>query len=318
MLKISFVFPVYNEEESLPTLFAEVQKTIQRLPFDCTAELVFVDDGSHDRSYEILTEFAKQNPHVKTISFSRNFGHQIAFTAGIDYASGDAVIVMDSDLQDPPHVALDLITAWQKGADVVYAKRKKRPQDESFLKKITAYWYYRILNALSDIPIPTDTGDFRLMDRKVVEELKRCREHSRYMRGLTSFVGFPQTAVFYDREERFAGKPKYSLLGRSLKLAIDGLTGFSVKPLRMVSYLGLAIACLSFLGGIYITLKRIFFPEYTVSGFTIIIILIFFLNGIQMLILGLISEYIGRTYIETQNRPLYIVRHTNNVNNVRS
>lgn len=309
---ISFIFPVYNEEETLPKLFAEMQKVLPKLPPDLTAELVFVDDGSHDRSYEILAKFAQQYSFAKTISFSRNFGHQIALTAGLDAASGDAVIVMDADLQDPPEVALDLINEWRKGFSVVYAKRRRRPQEESFLRKIVTHWYYRLLNSLSDIPIPTDTADFRLLDRKVVNELKRCREHSRYIRGLTSFAGFAQTAVLYDRHDRFAGQPKYTL-PRLLKLALDGITGFSVKPLRIISYMGFMIALLSFIGAAYITLKRIFFPQYTVSGFTIIVILIFFLNGVQMLILGLMGEYIGRIYIEAQNRPLYIVKHKMNL-----
>ncbi|MBI2552413.1 glycosyltransferase [Candidatus Uhrbacteria bacterium] len=312
MSTISLVLPVYNEEENLPKLFAELQKLIAKLPNE-EVELIFVDDGSHDRSYEILTGFAQQYPFVKTVSFSRNFGHQIAFTAGIDHATGDAVIVLDSDLQDPPEVALQMIEQWRGGAAVIYAKRRKRPEDESWLKKTTAHWYYRILNRLSDIPIPTDTGDFRLMDRKVVEELKRCREHSRYMRGLTSFVGFPQTAIFYDRHERFAGKPKYKLFKQSLKLALDGLTGFSAKPLRLISYIGFVTALLSFLGIIYAIFMKIFFPEITVSGFTLTIIAIFFIGGMQMLILGIIGEYIGRIYIEAQNRPLYIVKHKMNL-----
>lgn len=312
MATISFVFPVYNEEETLPTLFAEMQKVIGRLPADLQAEMVFVDDGSHDRSYEILTKFAQQNLFVKTISFSRNFGHQIALTAGLDAASGDAVIVMDADLQDPPEVALDLINEWRKGFSVVYAKRRRRPQEESFLRKIVTHWYYRLLNSLSDIPIPTDTADFRLLDRKVVDELKRCREHSRYIRGLTSFVGFAQTSVLYDRHDRFAGQPKYTL-PRLLKLALDGITGFSVKPLRIISYLGFATAFLSFLGIIYAFLNKFFLPGPNVSGFTLTIIAIFFLNGIQMIILGLMGEYLGRIYTETQNRPLYIVKHKMNL-----
>lgn len=305
------MFPVYNEEETLPKLFEEMQKIIEKLPGDAV-ELVFVDDGSHDRSYEIITQFAAQYPFVKAIGFSRNFGHQIALTAGLDFASGDAVIVMDADLQDPPEVALDLIREWRKGFSVVYAKRRTRPQEESFLRKIVTHWYYRLLNSFSDIPIPADTADFRLLDRKVVAELKRCREHSRYIRGLTSFVGFAQTSVLYDRHDRFAGQPKYTL-PRLLKLALDGITGFSVKPLRLISYFGFFIAFLSFIGGAYITLKRIFFPQYTVSGFTIIVILIFLLNGVQMLILGLMGEYLGRIYIEAQNRPLYIIKHKTNL-----
>lgn len=311
MSKISFVLPVFNEEETLPQLFTELQKVKEKLLND-SVEFIFVDDGSKDQSYAILSEYAFQHPHIKTISFSRNFGHQIALTAGLDAATGDAIVIMDSDLQDPPHIALELIEEWRKGYAVVYATRRTRPHDEGYLKKITAYWYYRILNTLSDIPISKDTGDFRLLDRKVASELKQCREHNRYLRGLTSFIGFPQTSVLYDRQDRFAGKPKYKLLKQSLKLALDGITGFSVKPLRMISYIGLLTALLSFLAAIYVFFMKIFFPEYTVSGFSLTIIIIFFLNGIQMLMLGLMGEYLGRIYIESQNRPLYIVKHRNN------
>ncbi len=314
MAQISFVLPVYNEEDTLPALFEQLLGLREKLTDQL--EFIFVDDGSTDRSVELIHTLALQHPFVKTIVFSRNFGHQIAITAGLDTAQGDAVIMMDADLQDPPHVALELIDEWRKGYKVVYAKRRSRGAKESRLKKLTAHVYYRVLNMLSDIPIPTDAGDFRLLDKKVVEELKRFREQNRYLRGLTSFVGFPQTAVLYDRHDRFAGRSKYKLLQQSLKLAIDGVTGFSVKPLRLISYLGLLTAAASFIGGIYITGKRIFFPEYTVSGFTIIVILTFFLHGMQMLILGLLSEYLGRIYIETRKRPLYIIKETKNLPDV--
>lgn len=312
MQTISFVFPVYNEEETLPKLFAEMERIAGKLPPDLRAELVFVDDGSRDHSYALLVAYAAHRPHVKVVRFARNFGHQIACTAGIDHASGDAVIMMDADLQDPPDIALELIATWRTGVEVVYAKRRTRPQDESWLKRVTAHWYYRILNALSDIPIPTDTGDFRLMDRKVVDVLAQCREHSRYLRGLTTFIGFRQEAVLFDRADRYAGTPKYKLFKQSLKLAADGLTGFSTKPLRLISHLGFLVAVLSFLGAAYVLGKRIFFPAYTVSGFTILVILLSLFSGMQMLILGLIGAYVGRIYTEAQDRPLYIVRETLN------
>ncbi|OGL65152.1 hypothetical protein A3B21_00235 [Candidatus Uhrbacteria bacterium RIFCSPLOWO2_01_FULL_47_24] len=307
MSKISFIFPVYNEEESLHALFTEMQKLIERLPND-EVELVFIDDGSADRTYMMLTALGHEYPFVKMVSFSRNFGQQIALTAGLDYASGDAIIVMDADLQDPPNVALELISKWREGYAVVYAKRRTRHQEEVFLRKIVAHLYYRLLNALSDIPIPTDTGDFRLLDRKVVDGLKLCREHSRYIRGLTSFVGFTQTSVLYDRHNRFAGQSKYTLL-KLFKLALDGIMSFSVKPLKVISYIGFFISLFSFLGATYITLKRIFFQQYTVPGFTLTIILLSFFSGMQILILGIIGEYIGRIYIEAQNRPLYLIKH---------
>ena len=269
---------------------------------------MFIDDGSADRTYMMLTALGHEYPFVKMVSFSRNFGQQIALTAGLDYASGDAIIVMDADLQDPPNVALELISKWREGYAVVYAKRRTRHQEEVFLRKIVAHLYYRLLNALSDIPIPTDTGDFRLLDRKVVDGLKLCREHSRYIRGLTSFVGFTQTSVLYDRHNRFAGQSKYTLL-KLFKLALDGIMSFSVKPLKVISYIGFFISLFSFLGATYITLKRIFFQQYTVPGFTLTIILLSFFSGMQILILGIIGEYIGRIYIEAQNRPLYLIKH---------
>lgn len=300
---ISYVLPVYNESEGVEQFYAELKKSLAKLK-SYKFELIFINDGSRDDSLTKLLSIHEQDSRVKVINFSRNFGHQKAITAGLDYAVGDAVVIMDTDLQDPPSVSLELIQKWEEGFEVVYAKRAKRK--DTFFKRVTANWYYRLLSKLSEIEIPRNTGDFRLLDRKAVNYLNKFREQNRYMRGLVSFLGFKQTAVEFDRDARFAGKTGYSW-GKMIRLALDGIAGFSTAPLRMIAWMGFAVAFFSVLGILYALLVRLLSPETVVSGWTFLIIAIFFIGGVQMIMLGILGIYIGRIYTEVQGRPLYIV-----------
>ncbi|MBL8015378.1 MAG: glycosyltransferase family 2 protein [Candidatus Doudnabacteria bacterium] len=300
---ISYVLPVYNESEGIEQFYAELKKSLAKLK-SYKFDLIFINDGSRDDSLIKLLSIHEQDSRVKVINFSRNFGHQKAITAGLDYAVGDAVVIMDTDLQDPPSVSLELIQKWEEGFEVVYAKRAKRK--DTFFKRVTANWYYRLLSKLSEIEIPRNTGDFRLLDRKAVNYLNKFREQNRYMRGLVSFLGFKQTAVEFDRDARFAGKTGYSW-GKMIRLALDGIAGFSTAPLRMIAWMGFAVAFFSILGILYALLVRLLSPETVVSGWTFLIIAIFFIGGVQMIMLGILGIYIGRIYTEVQGRPLYIV-----------
>jgi dolichol-phosphate mannosyltransferase len=300
MKKISVVIPIYNEEGSLPELIARCRKTLE--PFEY--ELIFVDDRSADTSFEMLRIYAQEDSRIRIVRFSRNFGHQIAITAGIDYAQGDAVVIMDGDLQDPPELILEMQEQWEKGYEVVYARRRTRK--DSYFKKATAFLFYRSLKRFANISIPTDTGDFRLMDRKVVTALQKMPERTRFMRGMTSWVGFKQTSVLFDRDERQHGETAYPLK-KMVTLAIDGLTSFSFIPLRLATYAGFTTALLGFLFGVYALYRKFFLPEaFTVPGWTTIVIAIFVLGGIQLMILGILGEYVGRIYTEVKKRPLYL------------
>ncbi|MDQ4025591.1 MAG: glycosyltransferase family 2 protein, partial [Actinomycetota bacterium] len=267
-------------------------------------ELIFVNDGSRDDSLARLKAILAKDRDVKIVNFSRNFGHQVAITAGIDLSSGDATIVMDTDLQDPPEVSLRLIEKWEEGYDVVYARRRAR--GDTLFKRWTAHVYYRLLNRLADVEIPHDTGDFRLLDARVVRELRRFRETNRFVRGIVASLGFSQTAVPFDRPDRVAGVTNYPLK-KMVKLAFDGVTSFSTTPLRMITRLGFAVFFLSILWIVYALVMRLFFPEETVSGWTMTIIAVLFMGGVQILTLGILGTYIGRIYSEVQQRPLYIV-----------
>lgn len=301
---ISFIFPIYNEEDNIVLLHSTMQQIVAKVKNDYQFEYIFVNDGSNDKSFEELLKIREQDPKVNIINFSRNFGHQIAVTAGLDYASGDAVIIMDADMQDPPKVCLELIIKWREGYDVVYAQRRSR-KDTKF-KKYTAAAYYRLLARLADINIPRDTGDFRLMDRKVVNEIIKFREKNRYIRGLVSYVGFKQTAVLFDRDKRHSGVTGYSIK-KMIKFAMDGILGFSTVPLKLISQFGLIISAMSFLGITYVLAIKVFFPEQVIEGWTLIIISVLFIGGIQLIMLGILGSYIGRIYTESQSRPLYIV-----------
>ena len=301
---ISYIFPAYNEEKSLDAFYEAMNPVLEEASKKYDVEIIFINDGSKDSTLEKLIEFHNKDNRVKVINFSRNFGHQWAITAGLDYARGNAVIIMDADLQDPPKVSLELIEKWEEGFEVVYAQRRTR-KDTPF-KKFTAHMFYRTLDKLADIRIPKDTGDFRLMDKKVVDVIKQFREQNRFMRGLVSYVGFKQTAVLFDRNERFAGETHYPFK-KMVKLALDGITGFSTVPLRLISQFGFFVSLIAFIGIIYAIFVRIFFPEATVHGTTLAIISVLFIGGVQMIMLGILGTYIGRIYSEVQDRPLYII-----------
>ena len=312
-IKYSIIVPVFNEEEV-------IQQTYQRLitvmdSSDAPYELLFINDGSKDRTEEILIEIGITDARVKLINFSRNFGHQVAISAGIDYAQGEAVVIIDADLQDPPELILDMIEKWMEGYEVVYAKRLSR-KGESFFKKKSASLFYRTLRSMTDIDIPLDTGDFRLMDRKVVQQMKGLREKNRFVRGMASWVGFRQTAIEYERDERAAGETKYPLK-RMLKLSMDGITSFSYKPLKLASYAGGLLAITGLIYMLYVFYLKIF-TEATVPGWSSLIIIQLFFSSFVLILLGVMGEYIGRIYDETKNRPLYIVRDQYGMDEIKS
>ncbi len=301
--RYSIVAPVFNEEETLPVFYQRTRAVMDQLDGEC--ELVLVFDGSRDRSPAIGRELRTQDPRVKCIVFSRNFGHQIAISAGIDYAEGDAVVIIDSDLQDPPEVILQLVEKWKQGFQVVYAQRAKR-KGETFFKLFTAAFFYRLIRRLASIEIPPDTGDFRLIDRQVVLALRRLREHHRFMRGLSVWVGFKQTGVLYERQERFAGTTQYPFR-KMLKFAVDAITGFSYIPLQLATTIGLWISGLALLSIPIVAILRFEFGNEFFGGQATTLISVLFLGGVQLIFLGIIGEYLGRIYDEVKNRPLYIV-----------
>lgn len=268
-------------------------------------ELVFVNDGSRDRTLEILERFAAKDKRVKVISFSRNFGHQLAVTAGIDKARGSAVVIIDADLQDPPELIPDMLRLWEQGYDVVYARRKKR-KGESFFKLVTAKLFYRVLDKLSDVRIPLDTGDFRLIDARVADELRKMRERNRFLRGMISWMGFRQTPLEYERNERFAGETKYPFK-KMVKLALDGIISFSSKPLKLAQYLGFFAVFCAVAVFLYSVACRLIGGRNLVSGWASIMTAVTFLGGVQLISVGILGEYIARMYEESKNRPLYII-----------
>jgi dolichol-phosphate mannosyltransferase len=303
MVRYSIIIPVYNEEEVIVHTYQRlnhVMKTINE-PY----ELIFVNDGSRDKTYEKLEQLEATDSAVRVLDFSRNFGHQIAITAGMDHSQGQAIVVIDADLQDPPELIIDMIAKWKEGYDVVYAKRVSR-KGETWFKKASASLFYRILHRLSDVDIPIDTGDFRLIDRQVADQLKEIREKNRFVRGLVSWVGFRQTAVEYERDERQYGETKYPLK-RMIKLSVDGMTSFSIKPLKITSYLGVFSSVAGFLYMIYVLYLRVFTDD-TITGWASAIIIQLFFSGITLIMLGIIGEYVGRIYDESKNRPIYILR----------
>jgi dolichol-phosphate mannosyltransferase len=304
MKQIDIIIPVYNEEGNLDHLLQTLQQTFSPLKNTYHFSYIFINDGSKDTSSKMLDAFHAKDPSITVIHFSRNFGHQVAITAGIDMSTADAAIIMDADLQDPPTVCIDLLKEWENGYEVVYAQRKTRK--DGVFKKATAYAFYRLLAVFADIHIPKDTGDFRLMDKKVIEALKQFRETNRFMRGLVSYIGFKQTAVQFDRDERFSGKTHYPLR-KMLSLALDAITSFSVVPLQLIAQFGWFATLVSSLGIFYALIMRVFFPEVTVSGWTTLLFSVLFIGGIQLTMLGVLGIYIGRIYKEVQHRPLYIV-----------
>ncbi len=302
MKRISLVFPVYNEEEVLPMLYERVRRALTQLPYE--AEVILVNDGSRDRSLELMTRYHQEDPRFKIVDFSRNFGHQVAITAGMDAAGGDAVILMDADLQDPPELLPQFLKTWEDGYHVVYAVRKTR--QEHALKQFAYRAFYRILQKISNIPIPLDSGDFCLMDRVVVDTIKSMDERHRFVRGLRSWVGFRQIGLEYDRDKRQAGEVKYTF-SKLMKLALDGIFSFSYFPLQLASYTGFAVSGLSFFA-IAVYLYKKLFVGHEPQGFPTLVTVVLFLGGIQLISLGVIGEYIGRIYDEVKRRPTYIVR----------
>ena len=298
----SFVIPVFNEEETLPELFKELIELLDRL--DGEAEVILIDDGSLDRSAALMLEMHHHDPRFKVIRFSRNFGHQIAVTAGLDYARGQALIVMDADLQDPPQVVPEMIKKWREGYEIVYGRRDSR-EGEGIFKKATAALFYRIMGAFVDFEIPADSGDFRLVDRKAAAVFRSLREKNRFVRGLFSWVGFKQCEVRYARRRRFAGKTHYPFR-KMLRLAANAIVGFSDKPLRFALGIGFLFSAISLLYGVAAIILKVG-GFYVVQGWSSLAAIICFLGGVQLMVLGIIGEYIGRIYEETKRRPLYVV-----------
>lgn len=299
----SIVVPIYNEEESLPTLYQRITEVMDSTGE--TWEFVLVDDGSKDRSAEMMHELAEKDKRVRPVIFARNFGQQSAVKAGLDFTRGDAVVVIDADLQDPPEVILELIGKWREGYEVVYAQRTIR-EGETFFKKFTAKLFYRLINRITDINLPLDTGFFRLLDRKVVNELNKLTEHHRFFRGISIWVGYKQIAVPYRRAARFAGETKYPL-SKMLKLAMTAITGFSFFPLQVATYLGFISSGISILV-IPIVIAMRLMGNQAFLGQASTLIAVLFLGGVQLIFLGILGEYIGRIYDEVRGRPLYIAR----------
>jgi dolichol-phosphate mannosyltransferase len=300
----SVVAPVYNEDGSLPEFIARTIAVMKKTGE--TWELILVDDGSKDRTSEIIIQHALHDKRIRPVLFARNFGHQIAVTAGMDYARGAAVILIDADLQDPPEVIPELIANWRDGYEVVYAQRRQR-KGEGFFKKFTATVFYRLINRITDIEIPLDTGDFRLMDRRVVDVLNNMREHHRFLRGMSAWVGYRQVGVPYDRAPRFAGETHYTI-GNMVKLALTAITGFSFFPLQLATYLGFVSAAIALLAiPVVVTLRLLGSQAFFGQATTLIAVLFF--GGAQLISLGILGEYIGRLYDEVRGRPLYILRN---------
>jgi dolichol-phosphate mannosyltransferase len=299
----SIIAPIYNEVGNIPEMFRRVKDTMESTLE--TWELLMIDDGSTDGSTDEIRKLALQDSHIKPVIFARNFGHQIAVTAGLDYAKGEAVVIIDADLQDPPEVILDLISKWKEGYEVVYAQRTER-EGESWFKLFTASIFYRMIYRITDVNIPMDTGDFRLLDRKVVDVMKGMRERHRFLRGMSTWVGFKQTGVLYKRAARYSGKTKYPFK-KMVKFASDAITSFSYFPLQLAMYLGFFSAGISIIAIPVVIISRIV-GSHAFLGQATTLIAVLFLGGVQLISLGILGEYIGRLYDEAKRRPLYIVR----------
>ncbi len=306
---LSVVVPVYNEESVLMETFKRLKTVLDAM--EITYEVILVNDGSKDKTAEIAAEICNENPSWKFLNFSRNFGHQIAITAGMDYSSGEAIVVIDADLQDPPELIPQMMLKWHEGFDVVYAKRVKR-EGETFFKKFSAKMFYKLMRFMTDFDLPTDVGDYRLIDSKVKEALKLVNERNRYIRGIISWLGFKQTAVEFNREKRFAGETKYPLK-KMIKFAFDGITSFSYKPLKIATYIGVLVSFVSFVFIIIVIIMAML--QKTVTGWASTLAVSLFFNGVVLIMLGIIGEYIGRIFDEVKARPLYIVARTINLEN---
>jgi glycosyltransferase involved in cell wall biosynthesis len=305
-IQLSVIIPVYNEEKNLPIIYERLLKVIAALVV--SYQFIFINDGSVDDSINIIKAFSKENTNVKYIDFSRNFGHQVAVTAGLDICEGDATVIIDADLQDPPELIINLYQKMMEGFNVVYARRRIR-KGESFLKKITAKVFYRLMDRITTVRIPLDTGDFRIIDRKIINTLKNMPEQQKYLRGQIAWAGFKQTFVEYDRDERLLGKTGYTY-SKMLRFAFDGITSFSNFPLKFASFLGFTFSGISFILILFALYEKIILHN-TVRGWTSLILVVLFLGGIQLLSIGIIGEYIGRISANIRNRPLYVVNETN-------
>lgn len=301
--RLVVVAPCYNEEGGLAEFVRRLKSVCGGL--GCEYEIVLVNDGSRDRTFEVARQLATSDPTLKVINLLRNFGHQAAVTAGLDVANGDAIVLIDSDLQDPPEVIGEMVERWKAGADVVYGQRRTR-EGESGFKRFTAKLFYRILRRMTKSNIPADTGDFRLMDRKVAEALRGMRERHRFIRGMVSWVGGRQEPVIYDRKPRFAGETKYPLR-KMVSFAIDAITSFSVVPLRMVTFLALFILALAAIMTLVVVGVKLVNPDYFIPGYPSLVLVIMFFGGVQLLALGVIGEYLGRMFESVKSRPIYIV-----------
>jgi len=307
---ISIVVPVYREESNIKPFLHRIEKVFEKL--QSPYEIIFCLDPSPDDTEQIIMDKIKRNENIRLIKFSRRFGQPAATMAGIHFCKGDVCVVIDVDLQDPPELIEEMLAKWREGYKVVYAKRRSR-KGETFLKTWISHFGYRVINKISDVAIPSDTGDFRLMDRRVIDELKRLNESHGFLRGMVAFVGFKQTYVEYDRDERVSGTSSYNRYLGSLRIAINGIVGFSIRPLQLASLLGGLIAAGAFLLGLWILVEKLILHVEMTPGLTWTIVLITFLSGVQLLSLGIMGEYVGRIYEEVKRRPQYIVEKTENL-----
>jgi glycosyltransferase involved in cell wall biosynthesis len=300
---LAVVIPAYNEEAALALLHPRLAAALDAVDLD--ARILYVDDGSRDRTWDVLREIAARDARVELLRLSRNFGKELALTAGLDRVDADAVLVLDADGQDPPELLPEFVARWRAGADVVYGKRQSRA-GEGWLKRGSAHAFYRVINRLSDTDIPADTGDYRLVSRRVIEALRGLRERQRFMKGLFAWVGYPQVELAYQREARIAGRSKFNFW-RLWNFALEGITGFSTVPLRVATYVGVASAALAFAYGLWVVAKTLLWGD-PVQGWPTLMVVILFLGGVQLVALGVIGEYLGRLYLESKQRPLYLVR----------
>lgn len=307
MKKISIIIPAYNEEEALPALMERITKFADDTK-DYDFEFLFVNDGSKDRTIELIKEYREKDKRVCYVDFARNFGKETAMKAGIDYATGDAVVFLDADLQDPPEIITEMIKYWEEGYDDVYAQRKSR-KGETWMKKFTSKMYYKVLQDLTNVPIQKDTGDFRLLDRRCVNALKVMKESQRNSKSMFSWIGYKKKAIFYDRDPRVAGKTKWNY-SKLINLAIDGITSFTTSPLRISTFIAIPTFLVLFVYFIYVVAKS-FIVHQPIQAFQATILLILFFSGIQIMLFGIVGEYLGRIFNETKNRPLYLVNEYN-------
>ena len=315
MKTITLLVPVYNEESVLPQLFKRLDEFTKNTP-NYQFEFLFINDGSTDKSFSIIAEQSKKDSRISYINLSRNFGKEIAMIAGIDHVKSDALVIIDADLQDPPELIQEMISYWEDGYDDVYARRNNR-QGETWLKKKTSQWYYRILQKSTNIPIQVDTGDFRLLDRRCIEALQKFRESQRNTKAIFSWIGYKKKEIFYNRDPRLSGQTKWNYR-KLLNLAIDGITSFTTAPLRMATIFGFIVSFIAFVWIVYL-LVRPLFGVSTGAGYSSLMAVILFLGGVQLLSLGIIGEYVGRIFIETKNRPLYLIEeyHAGNIKKTR-